>query len=161
MKNNTSKVMKTLTWTYQGTLYSQVECLRLNQRKNNEPLNLLTEEEWAHWQHHGYVVIKSAVSREQAQATANFLWEFEDKDPNDSTTWYTQARAEMKMKELAGTGMVEVYNHQSFGTIAREKVYRAFTDVWGTQKLWVTIDRANLNFPFNQDLNIRVYSLGL
>ena len=22
-----------------------------------------------------------------------------------------------------------------------------FVDVWGTEKLWVTIDRANLNFP--------------
>jgi len=28
-----------------------------------------------------------------------------------------------------------------------KKVYDAFVDVWGTEKLWVTIDRANLNFP--------------
>lgn len=26
-------------------------------------------------------------------------------------------------------------------------VYEAFVDIWGTEKLWVTIDRANLNFP--------------
>src|SRR6478735_8686869 len=26
-------------------------------------------------------------------------------------------------------------------------VYDAFRDIWGTEKLWVTIDRANLNFP--------------
>jgi len=54
----------------------------------------------------------------------------------------------MKMKELAGTGMVEVYNHQLlWNNRQSEKVYEAFTDVWGTEKLWVTIDRANLNFP--------------
>ena len=58
--------MKTLTWTYQESLYSQVECFTAQSTKNNEPLNLLTEEEWAHWQHHGYVVVKSAVSKEQA-----------------------------------------------------------------------------------------------
>ena len=27
------------------------------------------------------------------------------------------------------------------------RVHQAFADVWGTEKLWVTIDRANLNFP--------------
>ena len=26
-------------------------------------------------------------------------------------------------------------------------MYDAFVDIWGTEKLWVTIDRANLNFP--------------
>jgi len=122
--------------------------LQLNQRHNNEPLNLLTEAQWTHWQQHGYVVIKAAVPKEQAQATADFLWEFEEKKADDPSTWYTQARAEMKMKELAGTGMVEVYNHQClWNNRQTEKVYKAFTDVWGTSKLWVTIDRANLNFP--------------
>ena len=53
--------------------------LQLNQRQNNEPLNLLTEAQWAHWKQHGYVVIKAAVPKEQAQATADFLWEFEEK----------------------------------------------------------------------------------
>lgn len=28
-----------------------------------------------------------------------------------------------------------------------KKVYDAFVDIWGTEKLWVTVDRANLNFP--------------
>ena len=122
--------------------------LTLNQRENAEPLNCLTEEQWEHWISQGYVVVKAAICKEQASATANFLWEFEEKDPADSSTWYTAPRAEMKMKELAGTGMVEVYNHQQlWNNRQSEKVYKAFTDVWGTEKLWVTIDRANLNFP--------------
>lgn len=122
--------------------------LSLNKRENGEPLNCLSEEQWEHWKSQGYVVIKQAVSISQAKATAAFLWEFEEKDPNDSSSWYTAPRAEMKMKELAGTGMVEVYNHQSlWNNRQAEKVYKAFTDVWGTEKLWVTIDRANLNFP--------------
>ena len=122
--------------------------LTLNQRENTEPLNCLTEEQWEHWISQGYVVVKAAISKEQASATANFLWEFEEKDPADPSTWYTAPRAEMKMKELAGTGMVEVYNHQQlWNNRQSERVYKAFTDVWGTEKLWVTIDRANLNFP--------------
>jgi electron transfer flavoprotein alpha subunit len=54
----------------------------------------------------------------------------------------------MQMKELAGTGMVEAYNHQTLWENRQtQKVYDAFVDVWGTEKLWTTIDRANLNFP--------------
>lgn len=122
--------------------------LKLSDRENNEPLRVLSEEDWKFWKHNGYIVIKNAVPREQALKTADFLWEFEEKDASDQATWYTQARAEMEMKELAGTGMVEVYNNQAlWDNRQMQRVYDAFVDVWGTEKLWVTIDRANLNFP--------------
>ncbi len=122
--------------------------IKLNDRSNGKPLRVLSEADWAFWQHHGYIVIKNAVPAEQARATADFLWEFEEKDPDDPETWYAPPRAEMKMKELTGTGMVEVYNHQHLWNNRQvEKVHHAFSDVWGTENLWVTIDRANLNFP--------------
>ena len=57
----------------------------------------------------------------------------------------------MQMKELAGTGMVEVYNNQHlWNNRQSERVYNAFVDIWGPEKLWVTIDRANLNFPIRE-----------
>jgi len=122
--------------------------LKLNDRSNGRPLKVLSEDDWNFWMHNGYIVIKNAVSREQASKTADFLWEFEEKDANDPNTWYAPPRAEMEMKELAGTGMVEVYNNQALWNNRQEqKVYEAFTDIWGTDKLWATIDRANLNFP--------------
>jgi hypothetical protein len=122
--------------------------LQLRQTASADSLRVLSMEDWKFWQHNGYVVIKQAVSRNQALETAAFLWEFEEKDPNNPETWYTAPRAEMQMKELAGTGMVEVYNHQHLWSNRQTKrVYDAFVDIWGTEKLWVTIDRANLNFP--------------
>ncbi|MGB0392839.1 MAG: phytanoyl-CoA dioxygenase family protein [Flavobacteriaceae bacterium] len=125
--------------------------LSLNTRTNQTPLRVLTESEWQFWIEKGYIVIKNAIPKEQATATADFLWEFEEKHPHDPNTWYTPARAEMKMKELAGTGMVEVYNHQQlWNNRQTQRVYDAFVDVWGTEKLWVTIDRANLNFPIKK-----------
>ena len=111
-------------------------------------LRVLSEADWTFWKEQGYVVIKQAVPREQALATADFLWEFDEKDPADPTTWYAPPRAEMQMKELTGTGMVEVYNHQHlWNNRQTARVYDAFVDIWGTEALWVTIDRANLNFP--------------
>ena len=54
----------------------------------------------------------------------------------------------MQMKELTNTGMVEVYNNQNLWNNRQiQRVYDAFVDIWGSEKLWVTIDRANLNFP--------------
>jgi hypothetical protein len=122
--------------------------LQLNDRSNGKPLRVLSEADWTFWKHNGYIVIKQAVSKEQAAATAAFLWEFEEKNPDDPTTWYTAPRAEMKMKELENTGMVEVYNHQQlWNNRQAQRIYDAFVDIWGTEKLWVSIDRANLNFP--------------
>jgi len=121
---------------------------KLRTQADVDSLRVLTIDQWNFWIENGYVVIKSAISKEQAARTAEFIWEFEDKDPNNPKTWYSNPRAEMEMKELAGTGMVEVYNHQHlWNNRQNQKVYDAFVDIWGTEKLWVTIDRANLNFP--------------
>lgn len=121
---------------------------KLRTQADVDSLRVLTIDHWNFWIENGYVVIKSAISKEQAARTAEFIWEFEDKDPNNPKTWYSNPRAEMEMKELAGTGMVEVYNHQHlWNNRQNQKVYDAFVDIWGTEKLWVTIDRANLNFP--------------
>jgi len=122
--------------------------VKLSDRSNGKPLRVLSEEDWQFWVHNGYVVIKNAVPKENVERLAKFLWEFEEKDPNDLETWYAPPRAEMKMKELTNTGMVEVYNNQYLWDNRQyPKIYDAFVDIWGTEKLWVTIDRANLNFP--------------
>jgi hypothetical protein len=132
--------------------------MKLNDRSNGEPLRVLSEEDWQFWIHNGYVIIKNAVPREQALATAQFLWDFEEKDPENPETWYTAARAEMQMKELAGTGMVEVYNNQHlWNNRQMQRVHDAFADIWGTEKLWVTIDRANLNFPLREGYEYKAF----
>src|ERR1700676_3871103 len=69
--------------------------IRLNDRSNGKPLRLLSEDDWKFWIENGYIVIKNAVPKEQVAVLANFLWEFEEKDPNDINTWYTPPRAEM------------------------------------------------------------------
>lgn len=121
---------------------------KLNDRANGQPLRILSEEDWTFWEYNGYIVVKNAIPRQQALTTAEFLWNFEDKQAKDPSTWYTPPRAEMEMKELIGTGMVEVYNNQMlWNNRQMPRVYDAFVDIWGTEKLWVTIDRANLNFP--------------
>lgn len=120
----------------------------LNERKNNEPLRVLSEEDWKFWKENGYVVVRNAIPQDHIDRLVKLIWEFEEKDPNNSSTWYTAPRREMAMKELMNTGMVELYNHQYlWDNRMYEKIYNAFVDIWGTEKLWVSIDRCNLNLP--------------
>ena len=85
--------------------------LSLKDRTKTNILRVLSEDDWHFWIHEGYIVVKNAISKAQAKKTAAFVWEFEDKAPHDSSTWYTSPRAKMEMEELVGSGMVEVYNH--------------------------------------------------
>ena len=132
--------------------------IRLRDKAKSSSLKVLSMEDWKFWKDKGYIVIKNVVTKEQAKKTASFLWDFEEKNSQDFSTWYFPPRAEMKMKELAGTGMVEVYNHQFlWENRMAKKVYESFVDIWGTEKLWVTIDRANLNFPIRKDYEYKSF----
>lgn len=122
--------------------------IKLNDRSNGKPLRVLSDDDWQFWVSNGYVVVKNAVSEDQAKRLADYLWQYEEKDPNDIESWYKRPNVEMQMKELNNTGMVEIYNHPyMWDNRQTPRVYESFVDIWGTEKLWVTIDRANLNFP--------------
>ena len=130
--------------------------VRLREHADPATLRVLSAEDWAFWRHNGYVVIKAAVPRAQVDRLAALLWEFEEKDPNDKSTWYAPPRAEMKMKELTNSGMVELYNHQfEWDNRQYPRLYDAFVDIWGMEELWVTIDRANLNLPVRPDFEFK------
>ncbi len=132
--------------------------IQLSNRSNNEPLRILSERQMCIRDSNGYVIIKNAVPKDQVKKTADFLWEFEEKNPDIPETWYAPARAEIQMKELTNTGMIEVYNHQTLWDNRQvPKVHAAFADIWGTEKLWVTIDRANLNYPIRPGFEYKAF----
>lgn len=111
-------------------------------------MHVLTQEDWDFWQKNGYVIVRNAVPPENVKATVDFLWEFARRDPNDSSTWYVKPTAKNNIAKLTDAGMIEVYQHQTlWDNRQAPRVYGAFADIWGTDKLWVSIDRANLNFP--------------
>ncbi len=112
------------------------------------PLRVLSKDDWQHWITKGYVIVRQAVPAVNVERLADLLWRFDEKDPNDPSTWYALQRREHKMKELNNTGMLEIYNHQYLWDNRMEKrIYDVFVDIWDREDLWVTIDRANLNPP--------------
>jgi hypothetical protein len=112
------------------------------------PLRVLSEADWEDWVTQGYVVVRNAVPQDMLDAVIAMLFEFQEMNPADPATWNKPELREHKMKELNGTGMVEVYNHQSlWDTRQHPRVYDAFVDIWDREDLWVAIDRANLSPP--------------
>ncbi|NYH15269.1 phytanoyl-CoA dioxygenase family protein [Paraburkholderia bryophila] len=112
------------------------------------PLRVLSTEDFRFWQHHGYLVVKSVISPEQAERTARFVWEFQELDPTDPAGWFAPQRRSIEMAELNNSGMVEAYNNQRlWDNRTAQRMYDLFVDIWDNEKLWVSIDRANLNPP--------------
>jgi hypothetical protein len=112
------------------------------------PMRVLSPADWEHWTTCGYVIVKNAVPPENVERLKSLLWEFEERDPADPTTWHVDQRRDHIMTELNGTGMVEIYNHQYLWDNRQHPcIYDAFVDIWDRTDLWVTIDRANMNMP--------------
>lgn len=112
------------------------------------PLRVLSNDDWRNWTTRGYVIVRHAVPLANVKRLVDFLWEFDEKDPDDSDTWYAPQRRHHKMPELNNTGMLEIYSHQFlWDNRMQPRVYDAFVDIWDREDLWVTIDRANLNPP--------------
>ncbi|WP_417844126.1 phytanoyl-CoA dioxygenase family protein [Thalassospira sp.] len=121
---------------------------QLRDMKKKLPLRVLSAQDFDHWQQYGYVIVRNAISHTQASATADFLWEFQEMDPNRPETWARPQLRNHAMKELNNSGMVEAYHHQTMWDNRQSpRIYDAFVDIWDREDLWVSIDRANLNTP--------------
>jgi hypothetical protein len=120
----------------------------LREIRKQLPLRVLSEADWQHWTTWGYVIVPDAVPPDHVARLKALLWEFQEMDPADPSTWYQGDRRTHLMAELNSSGMVEIYNHQYlWDNRQHPRVYDAFVDIWDREALWVTIDRANLNPP--------------
>lgn len=113
------------------------------------PLRVLSEEDFAHWQTYGYVVVREAIPAAAARRLLDFAWDFQGLDPDRPDTWYEERTFGSELeRDLHVYGFVEAYHHQLiWDSRQTRRVYDAFVDVWDCEELWVTLDRLNLNPP--------------
>lgn len=101
---------------------------------------VLSAEDRTFWEENGYVVIHNAVPQANLEAVVNDIWEFLCVDRNDPEAWY--------QAPISKAGMLEMYHTQSLWNNRQyPRVHQAFADIWNTEKLWVSFDRANMNPP--------------
>ena len=122
--------------------------VQLKDIRKTLPLRVLSTADWQHWQRRGYVIVERAVPQANIDRLVDLLWEFQEMDRRDPATWSRPQLRDHAMKELNNAGMVEIYNHQYLWDNRQSpRIYDAFVDIWDTEALWVTIDRANHNPP--------------
>ncbi|MCB9150012.1 MAG: phytanoyl-CoA dioxygenase family protein [Caldilineaceae bacterium] len=109
-------------------------------------MTILSAADHAFWEENGYVVVPNAVPQENLDAVINVMWEFLGMDPADPATWYSQPGWHSR------TGMVELYQHQALWDNRQyPRIHEAFSELFGTEKLWVSLDRVNMNPPARED----------
>lgn len=94
------------------------------------------------WDRDGYVILRNAVSPEDAAAAAEFLWHLVDASPEDPASWSTET----------ASIMIEQYQSAAQDALRRSpRIHKAYAQLWGTADLWTTIDRMSFNAPVTPD----------
>lgn len=117
-------------------------------------MSVLSKADWAFWEENGYVIIPNAVPQENLDRMVEAIWWFLDMDPEDSETWYKHKpfTRDNRCSPISAGGMVEMYQHQAiWDNRQHPRVYQAFAEIWGEEKLWVSLDRANMKPPARED----------
>ncbi len=115
---------------------------------------VLSDSDHRFWQENGYVVVPEAVPPENLDRLVEAIWEFLEIDPDDPEDWYRHdpyTRGQ-RTSPISSGGMVEIYQHQAiWDNRQHPRVHRAFAEIWGDEKLWVSLDRANMKPPARED----------
>lgn len=89
----------------------------------------------------GYAVAPGVVPAENLEAIVADIWRHTGARPGDRESWYLP-------EIISPDGMVQMYHYQSmWDNRQHPRVHEVFTDIFGTEKLWVSIDRTNLKPP--------------
>lgn len=100
---------------------------------------VLDADDLAHWDAQGYVILRGAISAEQARATEALLWHVIGASADDPESWYG----------LSTQGIMVQHFQDPALDAARyaPRVHKAYAQLWGTADLWSRVDRMSFNPP--------------
>jgi ectoine hydroxylase-related dioxygenase (phytanoyl-CoA dioxygenase family) len=102
--------------------------------------DVLSAEDLRFWEQNGYVIVRGAISREQALATEEAVWEELGMSPKNPASWYE--------KPIGQGMMMDFYHHPTLRANRQSpRIRKAFAQLWQTADLWLTTDRTSFNPP--------------
>ncbi|WP_170172674.1 phytanoyl-CoA dioxygenase family protein [Hymenobacter rigui] len=124
---------------------SYPEALQESLRELEQDPDVLSPDDLAFWAENGYVIVREAISQEQARATELAVWEALGMNPHEPATWYQRP---------IGKGiMMEFYHHPTLQANRQSRrIHKAFAQLWKTADLWKTTDRTSFNPPETPNL---------
>ena len=121
--------------------------------KRTRPLRHLTEDQYAAWERDGYLVLPGIVPLDVCANAAAAVRRFIGADDARPETWYKNTQniydATLSPRPAHGPcGMVQLYHHATLWALRQHPaVHACFADVYGTERLYVTCDRAHFKPP--------------
>ena len=107
---------------------------------NLENVEGLSAEDLAHWDEHGYVILRNAISPEAAKVAEMAVYDFLGMSRDDPESWYQQS--------LGHSIWVPLLRHPALVANRRApRIHKAHAQLWGREDLWVTIDQVGFNPP--------------
>jgi len=100
---------------------------------------VLSAEDIAHWEEHGYIVLRSAATPDQAAEAAAWLYGVTGATPDDPESWYGRGVNSIMVEQFQAPVLTAIH--------ANARVHKAFAQLLGTADLWVQIDRMSFNPP--------------
>ena len=100
---------------------------------------VLSADDLAFWDQHGYVVLHDAVPAETREAATQAVLDHLGARLDAPESWYARGRQGI---------MVQYFQHPAFDANRRSRrIHKAFAQLWGMADLWVTTDRVGFNPP--------------
>lgn len=92
-----------------------------------------------HWDEHGYVILSDAISADEIEAVKALLWDVIGASSDDPESWYTARTNGIMVPHFQGPALEAARRSP--------RVHKAFAQLWGSENLWVLIDRMGFNPP--------------
>ncbi len=100
---------------------------------------VLSADDLAFWDKHGYVVVHDAISADGCAAAEQAIWDHIGASADDQESWYRKRNNGI---------MVQFFQHPAFEANRQSRrIHKAFAQLWKTADLWVTTDRCGFNVP--------------
>ena len=109
-------------------------------RRIEEMPNVLSDEDLNFWERNGYLIVREAVTKTQAKAAEDAVWENLAMNPKEPRSWYE--------KPIGKGIMMEFYHHPVLVENRKSpRIHKAFAQLWKTADLLTTTDRTSFNPP--------------
>jgi hypothetical protein len=93
----------------------------------------------AHWEREGYLILRNAITPDEARAAADLLWRVIEASPDDRDSWYAPRSSGIMVQHFQGEAMEAARRSP--------RIHKAFAQLWGTADLWPLVDRLGFNPP--------------
>lgn len=102
---------------------------------------IFTSKDINFWKKNGYIVLKNAIDENECKDLENAIWEYLELLPNDPQNW-KNSKDIFWLKAFKNPLLSKNKNSK--------KIHRAFSQLWGTDKLINATDRISFNPPLDE-----------